>query len=336
MRKQLGVALVASLFVLPLAVMAAEPMPAQDAKGLKDDPLVSRFAGSMIVGGYHEDYNEFALPMGPGENRRTPPKTQTVTGEVDFLFYQLPEQKTSLEVMHNYQQALQRAGFTIVFSCGTGEAPQGCGAESFVRPIYRPLAVRIKGSHLAADPWNNLCVSGGDTRHITAQGTVGGAPTYVSVTVNRGPHGHSPLVAAVAIVRSKPMATGEVLVNAKQIDDALAANGKIALYGIHFDTGSAVIKPESDETLAQMAKALQDQPQLNVYIVGHTDNEGQRMPNMTLSRQRAEAVVHALVSRYKVPAKRLSADGVGPLCPVATNTTEQGRAANRRVEMVAQ
>jgi OmpA-OmpF porin, OOP family len=83
-------------------------------------------------------------------------------------------------------------------------------------------------------------------------------------------------------------------------------------------------------------KLLDAQPSLRLHVVGHTDNVGTLPHNMTLSKQRADAVVSALVNDYKMAASRLIANGVGPLAPVASNAAEEGRAKNRRVELVAQ
>ena len=112
--------------------------------------------------------------------------------------------------------------------------------------------------------------------------------------------------------------------------------GKAAVYGIYFDTGKAEIKPESEPALKEIAKLLQADPKLKLYVVGHTDNSGGLDYNMKLSKDRADAVVKALTGKYGIAASRLSAFGVGPLAPVASNQTEEGRAKNRRVELVAQ
>jgi OmpA-OmpF porin, OOP family len=116
----------------------------------------------------------------------------------------------------------------------------------------------------------------------------------------------------------------------------LQADGKIALYGLFFDTGKAEVKAESKPQLDEMAKLLQGQPALKVYIVGHTDSQGGLEANLALSQQRAQAVVAALAGAYKVDAKRLQARGVASLAPVASNANDAGRARNRRVELVIQ
>ena len=87
-------------------------------------------------------------------------------------------------------------------------------------------------------------------------------------------------------------------------------------------------------TLKEITKLLKQDPNLNLYVVGHTDNVGKIDYNMQLSSARAEAVVKALITKYGVSRSRLDPHGVGPLAPVASNETEDGRALNRRVELV--
>jgi len=86
--------------------------------------------------------------------------------------------------------------------------------------------------------------------------------------------------------------------------------------------------------LREIAKLLQQNPDLKVYVVGHTDNVGDANYNMDLSKRRAEAVVQTLVSQYGIQENRLKAMGVGLFAPISSNGTEEGRAKNRRVELV--
>jgi outer membrane protein OmpA-like peptidoglycan-associated protein len=115
----------------------------------------------------------------------------------------------------------------------------------------------------------------------------------------------------------------------------LGETGHIALYGIYFDTDKATLKPESRPTLEQIAKLLTTQPQLNVFIVGHTDNQGAYDYNVDLSRRRAEAVAAELARSYRIAPARLRTAGVGFLAPVGSNASDSGRALNRRVELVS-
>ena len=125
-----------------------------------------------------------------------------------------------------------------------------------------------------------------------------------------------------------------IVVSADQIRKSLADTGKVVFYGIYFDTDKAVVKPESEPTLAEMAKFLKANAAMRVFIVGHTDMQGSVERNQKLSQERAAAVVAALAGKHGIARDRMTPDGVGPLAPVAANDAEAGRAKNRRVEMV--
>ena len=128
----------------------------------------------------------------------------------------------------------------------------------------------------------------------------------------------------------------EIVASAEAFSNDLKDTGHAAVYGIYFDTGQSVVKPESEPALEQIAKLLKGDPSLKVNVVGHTDNVGTIEANMKLSQARATAVVAALTAKYGIAATRLNAYGVGPLAPVATNKTYDGKAKNRRVELVEQ
>ncbi len=128
----------------------------------------------------------------------------------------------------------------------------------------------------------------------------------------------------------------DVVADAGAMNRSIRESGKAALYGIYFDTGKADVKPESEATLKEIAKLLNDNANLKLYVVGHTDNSGTLDVNIKLSQDRAAAVVNALVNRYSIGAFRLKACGDGPTAPVASNDAEEGRALNRRVELVKQ
>jgi OmpA-OmpF porin, OOP family len=128
----------------------------------------------------------------------------------------------------------------------------------------------------------------------------------------------------------------DVVADASSMANSIRETGKVALYGIYFDTGKATLKPESLSTLQEIAKLLKSDPALKLFVVGHTDNTGGFDANMKLSMERAAAVVNELVTKHSVSAAILKACGDGPTAPVATNTTEEGKALNRRVELVKQ
>jgi OOP family OmpA-OmpF porin len=125
-----------------------------------------------------------------------------------------------------------------------------------------------------------------------------------------------------------------VVADAAGLGSDIKSTGHVAVYGITFDTNKSLVKPESKPSLDEIAKLLKQDPTLRLKVVGHTDMVGSLEANMALSQARAEAVVQALVAERGVAAARLKGYGVGPLAPVASNDTDEGRAKNRRVELV--
>ena len=111
--------------------------------------------------------------------------------------------------------------------------------------------------------------------------------------------------------------------------------GRVAIYGLYFDFDKAAIKPESQQQLDQMVACLQNNPDLKVYIVGHTDNKGTLDCNMKLSGDRAIAVVKSLVAAG-VSKARIVPKAAGSIAPLASNRSPEGQAENRRVELVEQ
>lgn len=128
----------------------------------------------------------------------------------------------------------------------------------------------------------------------------------------------------------------EVVASAAVMGNDINSTGHVSVYGIYFDTGKADIKPESDAAISEIAKLLTNNGSLKLYVVGHTDNVESLESNMKLSKDRAEAVSASLSSKHGINAARLKAYGVASLAPVASNDTEEGKAKNRRVELVKQ
>jgi outer membrane protein OmpA-like peptidoglycan-associated protein len=141
-------------------------------------------------------------------------------------------------------------------------------------------------------------------------------------------------VVVVDVLESKAMEQKMVTVKAEEMAQSITSTGRVALYGLYFDSGKADVKPESKDTLDQIAKLLTSSPALKLLVVGHTDNVGEFASNMDLSRRRADAVIGALAAQYKVDRKRLTPVGVSFASPVAPNTSDDGKAKNRRVELV--
>ena len=136
------------------------------------------------------------------------------------------------------------------------------------------------------------------------------------------------------IVTEKEMKQ-EVTADASSLSEEINKSGHVAVYGIHFDTGKATILPDSEAALAEIVKLLQQDGDLKLRVEGHTDNEGNATANQLLSEKRAQAVV-AWLTTHGVAVSRLTAKGLGQTKPIEDNGTEDGRAKNRRVELVKQ
>ncbi len=139
----------------------------------------------------------------------------------------------------------------------------------------------------------------------------------------------------LTIVQKQGMAQ-DIIADAAALGQGLRNVGHMTVEGIYFDTGKSTIKPESAKAIEEIAKLLQADPALKVFVVGHTDSVSTVEVNLKLSQDRAQAVLQALVSQHGIAPARLRAYGCGPFAPVASNDTEEGRAKNRRVELVKQ
>ena len=158
----------------------------------------------------------------------------------------------------------------------------------------------------------------------------GGKNIWVEVSISNGGEAYT-----LTVVEEAGMEQ-QVEFTEAELARALNEKGSVALYGILFDTGKADIKPESAQAIGEVAKLLKADAGLRVFVVGHTDGVGSVEANLKLSQARAEAVVQALVREHGIAAARLKSFGNGPYAPVASNDAEEGRAKNRRVELVKQ
>jgi len=303
---------VRTVFVVSAVLLAVSLGVAQDkdVEGSKDHPLISRYPGSVITEYSATEFDQYTLPLGKLQQDQWA-KSQSLEGKLTRIHYAIPIGRSTLEVSRNYAQALQSAGFLTLFSCSSGEQ---CG-----------------GGAVGNVGWCGGC----SPRQLSAKLSRSEGDVYVSFHIEQD----NPNVQAqvqLDVIEMKPMEAGLVTVDAAALAGDITRTGHSAVYGIYFDTGKADVKPESDAALKEIAKLLQENATLKLHVVGHTDNVGQLASNMDLSHRRADAVVKVLTTKYSIAAARLDAQGVGPLAPVASNDSEDGRAKNRRVELVKQ
>lgn len=289
-----------------------------DVPGSRDHPVLSRYPGSIIYHYSQKEFERFYLLLeslrSSSDKALKRVKKKEVRGKVTLIQYQIPRKRSSLEVFENYREALKKSGFKFLY---TGSGEEISGIRSFLD--------RYCGF------WNVFIVRDRPENYyyLAAESP----DKQIAVTVFVGEKFEGP-VAFVGIVERKSMETG--LITAKDMLQHLKSEGHVSLYGIYFDFDSAEIRPESEPVLREIARLLRENPSLKLYVVGHTDNVGKLQYNLQLSKRRAQAVVEELVRRYGIERTRLKAFGVGPLAPVASNKTPEGRAKNRRVELVEQ
>lgn len=276
-----------------------------DARGSSDHPVLTRYPGSRIQVYKQVEFDRYPLALGVANH--APANIQQLEGRVTKIGYVNPPGRSALEIYRNYEDALLRAGFQKLWSCEAA----ACGRTMNWNAV------------------NGLSASGGpnDIRYLVVRGKVGDQVVSVAMAVNT-------TGTTVHIVEAKAMDTGLVTASAADMAAGIERDGHISIYNIHFDTGRADIRPESRAALDEVAKLLRERPTLELLVVGHTDSTGGFDLNMRLSADRATAVVQALTSGHGIAASRLSGHGAGPLAPVASNRNEEGRAKNRRVDLV--
>lgn len=321
----IGAPLIRAMILLaPLLSVVAKPATAQepDVSGSKDHPLLTRYPGAWITRYTEAEFDEYRIATGPVKDDVLP--TKPVEGKVTTINYGVPGSVTTLQVMRNYEQALKQAGFRQIFAC----TAQSCG-DFLPKQLVKSLGPGREMRYLGFDVYNTG--SGSDYRFWTGVRETGGVQTYLTVMTR---HAFDTTEVSVDVIETREMERGLITVTAETIDQALRTQGRVALEGIYFDTDQAVVKPESAAAMQAIADYLKNHADVNVYVVGHTDDSGAYTHNVDLSTRRAEAVMTVLVSEHKIAATRLQAVGVGPVAPAASNASDADRAKNRRVELV--
>ncbi len=312
--------IVAALFS---TVVLAGPMFAKEPAGAKDHPLVGRYAGSEIMDYKSEAFNEKRFINAPidlkadGENF-TDGNSIKVEGKITDIRYNAPKDRSSLEIIRNYEESLKSKGFEVVFSCANETCLKEKGSS------YRM-------SFAAGDGQINYRYGDG-VRYLLAKASKPEGDTYAAVFL--GDNKSGPLV-HVIVADVKPMQGGQIaFVDAGAMAKSITTSGHVTLYGIQFDFDKADIKPESRPTLDEIAKFLKSNSEVALVVTGHTDGKGGFDYNVDLSKRRAQAVAADLAQHYGISAARLTPFGAGMSAPIASNDDDAGRAKNRRVELV--
>ncbi len=283
--KKITAAVFSLFFVLAIVGLSAA---AQDKKGSKDHPLLSRMPNFHISDYKDIEFDSFKFTV--DQNKK--PVPVNVEGHKYVIRYDLDKgaaKPGNLKIVRNVENALKNIGGKVLVD--------------------------------VAGQW-------GVFRSSTIMVQKGGKETWVHVKATDSSY-------ELTIVEKEGMKQ-EVTADAAAMGNDISTTGHVSVYGIYFDTGKADIKPESDAAISEIAKLLKNKGSLRLYVVGHTDNVGSLDSNMKLSKDRANAVVKTLTGKHGIAAARLKAFGMASLSPVASNGSDEGKAKNRRVELVQQ
>ena len=267
-----------------------------DKEGSKDFPLISRMNGFYIMEYNEKTYERYAFTVPAGKDAFA---KKEVEGKLTTINYKNKDgiKASRLQILKNYVNATKKIGGKVVFD--------GDGRDwGFDGGLYTVFDATMKFTDKGKEIWAGLSF---DNSYL------------------------DPDVAYVLTIVEKEEMKQDVVASADMLQ-ALNTDGRIALY-INFDTGKDMIKTESQSIIDEVVNMLKDNPTLNLSVEGHTDNAGVAASNLKLSEMRARAVMNALVSKG-IAAKRLVAKGFGQSKPIEDNNTEEGRAKNRRVELV--
>ena len=295
--------------------------------------LLPRLAGALaldfpapatVIGRQDAALGSYQVPVGPWNGQRV--ASVAAEGQISQVAWRLDAATlTTLQILQPLRVQLAAAGYRVLYDCAT----EACGGFDFRYGI-------------SVLPEPDMHVDLGDFRFLSAvRDRAQGGADYVTLLVSHSSDAGfvqvtqigtdpvtmapSPAPAAVA-TEAAPVAPGDLAAR-------LAAGLPVALDDLRFDSGSADLAAGEYASLAALADWLKANPRATVALVGHTDDSGTLDANIALSKKRAGSVADRLVKEYGVDRGQLDPEGAGYLAPRASNLTEAGREANRRVEV---
>ena len=306
---------------------------AADIAGSSDHPLVGRFEGSSIVGYQVSEYEEAAVIDGRFSPLSTDTRAgqgfRTLEGRIVLIYYALPEGRSTLQVLRNYERSLRAKGFSMLFACASAdgscfETDRPEGGYLLGQAVGDPHAL----PRLMTDYVHNWFAQG---RYLLARLDRPEGAVYASLTLGESARGN---VAIVRVIETKDMETDKIVfITAAEMQQSIGQTGKVALRGIQFEAKSERIVPASQPTLDEIAKLLASKPELKLKVVAHGDEAATTEPDRALASRRAQSIVGALIGAHGIAPDRLVA---GIAASSDSNNSESGANKNRSVELVAQ
>ena len=315
------------IILAAVALMISPNLFAQrttDIDGAKDYPLVSRFKGSVIEYYKATKWDTYPLPASLNDDQWHWEDPLKLEGAIMRWQYSVSPDNNPAFVLMNFNKAFKNAGYKIIMK-RNGDS-EDCSSHLIKYEYYEMNHnLNLQKFGFSYSP------NGDQNAIIMAKTTKEGKDIYIVEVI--ASFSNVTLITQ-DIIEVEAADTG--MVTAKNMAEDIAATGHIAIYDIHFNTGKAAVQPESASALQNIADYLKANPDKHYFIVGHTDNEGDFDNNMALSESRAKAVMAYLVDQLGVDAGQLKAYGASSLAPIASNNTPEGKAKNRRVEIVVQ
>jgi outer membrane protein OmpA-like peptidoglycan-associated protein len=297
--------LIATILIATIGLVKAQ----EDAEGCKDHPIFSRMPNYYLSSCEEVEFGSMKYPVGvPDPNNENIIKSTTIEGKImvfNFLLMDDKKPASGLQLMRNFQNASKQNGGVIA-----GEYQGWCtGSYEF------------NGSDIneGTIPFGNGCTNWG----LSIKFAKNEKEIWVYVQMSGDGEGYD------MVITEKEAMNQDIQAN--EMFDKINSGEALTLY-INFETGKSAIKNESQNIIDELFTMLSSNPTLNIIIEGHTDNVGNPASNKTLSEQRATSVKTSLVNKG-ISADRIKTAGYGQDNPIADNSTDDGKAKNRRVEI---
>jgi OmpA-OmpF porin, OOP family len=300
--------------VLGLASLTvlASAAPATGAAGA-GVAQIKPFPGAKPVDHSTRNFEEYWMPLGRLTGEAQAENHEVLGGRWTHSSFTSPAGRSVAEVFRHYEQQIASAGLEVVYGCKgleCGEGGRKTNGDWWALSDYRRfMAARLQR------PGGDLWVS----VHVWAR------------------NANAPVQQELDVVESKPPVTAppprneaDVATLAKE----LKADGRVVLHSIEFVEGKPGVLPASEGIVNAIAELLARDPGLKLHVVVHSDNSAPALASIDLTKKRAAALTQMLTRLHRIPSARVQPAGLGPLAPVASNRTAEGRAMNRRVELV--
>lgn len=299
----------------PKPVAVARPAAHAAPEADPGQAYIRPFPDSRQTARASRNYDDYWMALGKLHGESQADKVELLGGRWLHAAYLGPKGPAVAEVFHHYEVQIAKAGLEIVYSCKGTECGEG-------------------GRKTNGDWWE----LSDNRRYLAARLARPGGDLWVSVHV-WARNATAPVAQEIDVIEVRPPVVPPPVRNEAEVATLareLKADGRVVLRQIAFVDGRATVAPQSEPVVKAIADLLARDPNLKLYLVAHSDDSGAWNASMDLTKKRANAVASLLTRKYGVRAGRVQAAGVGPLSPVASNSSDEGRVLNRRIELIPQ